>query len=112
MHSTNMNIAKQIAAAGLIAAASALPPLGQQTKIVERPGSGVVRERDKPHGFWGNKRKHKPRVLTDAQRAKHTAKMLRRYERWLSGIVNNPCIDRAVKFKYIYGNLSLPQPRS
>jgi hypothetical protein len=91
-----MNRALVIAALSMSAG---LPRLGQQTEIVARPGSGVVRERDKPHGFWGNKRKHMPRVLTDAQRAKHTAKMRRRYERWARGIIKNPCLrlSRAIK---------------
>lgn len=89
MHS---KIAK-LAAAGLLAAAAGLPPLGQQTQLNTRPGSGVVRERDKPHGLWGNKRKHKPRTLTPEARAKHEAKMQRRYERWVAGIAENPCIS-------------------
>lgn len=93
MQHTSLNIAKQIAAAGLIAAAAGMPPLGQQTQIETRPGSGVVRERDKPRGFWGNKYKHVPRVLTPEQRAKHEAKMRRRFERWANGIINNPCLS-------------------
>lgn len=93
MRNHTANQLKMLAASGLLAMAAGMPPLGQQTRITERPGSGVVRERDKPHGFWGNKRKHKPRVLTPEARAKHEAKMRRRYERWAAGVANNGCLS-------------------
>ena len=71
---TNTSAMKHLPVVGMMAMAAGMPDLGQQREIATKPGSGVVRKRDRPQGFWGNKPKRTPRVLTDAQRAKHTAK--------------------------------------
>ena len=59
----------------------------QQTQIAVRPGSGVVRTRERGY-------RHTPRVLDEAARAKHAAKMQRRYNRWADGLIENPCVSR------------------
>lgn len=81
------NSFRMLAAAGLMAFAVGLPALGQQTQIAVRPGSGVVRTRDRGY-------RHKPRVLDEAARARHAAKMRRRYQRWVEGLSMNPCVSR------------------
>lgn len=63
----------------------AMPPLGQQTQIAVRPGSGVVKTRDRGY-------RHTPRLLNEAARSKHAAKMKRRYVRWDRGLRCNPCV--------------------
>lgn len=75
-------------AAALLAMTASMPPLGQQTQIAVRPGSGVVRTRDRGH-------RHKPRVLDEVARAKHASKMQRRYNRWADGLIDNPCVSSA-----------------
>lgn len=74
------------AASMIMAFAAGMPALGQQTQIAVRPGSGVVRTRDRGY-------RHTPRVLDEAARAKHAAKMQRRYLRWAWGEKFNPCIS-------------------
>lgn len=75
------------AASMILAFAAGLPALGQQTQIAVRPGSGVVLTRDRGY-------RHKPRVLDEAARARHAAKMQRRYVRWRDGLSMNPCVSR------------------
>lgn len=72
---------------GLIGIAlSALPPLfNRHLPPAVQSGHGVTRVRD---------RRHKPRVLDEAARAKHAAKMRRRYDRWVDGLIDNPCVSR------------------
>ena len=66
--------------------ASGMPALGQRTQIAVRPGSGLILTRDRGY-------RHKPRELDPVARAKHAAKMRRRYARWFNGICFNPCIS-------------------
>lgn len=76
------------AASMIMAFAAGLPALGQQTQIAVRPGSGVVRTRDRGY-------RHTPRVLDEAARAKYASKMQRRYNRWADGLIENPCVSSA-----------------
>lgn len=89
-----MTFKATLAAAAIIGAAFAGMPegLGQQRQIATRPGSGIVAKRDRPTGFWGDPRKHVPRVQTPEQRRKHLAKMERRFARWHDSLTSNPCI--------------------
>lgn len=66
--------------------AAGMPALGQRTQIAVRPGSGLILTRDRGY-------RHKPRELDPVARAKHAAKMRRRYARWFNGICFNPCIS-------------------
>ena len=88
-------ISPSIHALVLAAMAAMRAGLGQQLQVTTRAGSGVVAKRDRPTGFWGDPRRHVPRVLTPEQRAKHAEKMLRRRNRWERGLINNPCVSVA-----------------
>ncbi len=93
MKRTHLGLA---ASAVLAVAALAMPEgLGQQLRTSLRPGSGGVAKRDRPTGFWGDPHLHVPRVLTPEQRAKHAAKLMRRYKRWDEGLLLNPCVSAA-----------------
>lgn len=82
------SITSHMVAAALLALASSMPPLGQQTQIATRPGSGVVRKRERNF-------RHVPRQRTPEQIAKHKAKLHRRFERWIDGLAFNPCVSAA-----------------
>jgi hypothetical protein len=79
------------AAAIALAIAAGMPALGQQTEISARPGSGIVRTRDR------DSYKRQPRSRSPEQIAKHEAKMKRRHLRWAHGIADNPCLSMAQK---------------
>lgn len=79
-----MSVGLSKAAASLFLAFAA--SLGQQTQTAVRPGSGAIHTRDRGY-------RHKPRELEPLARAKHAAKMRRRYERWARGECFNPCVS-------------------
>lgn len=84
-----------LAAAVMLAAMSAMPAgFGQQQKLTTQPGSAYVRTRDR-HSFWGGPEKRKPRARTPEQTAKHAAKLMRRRDRFVRGLVRNPCVTPA-----------------
>jgi hypothetical protein len=80
------NSLRNAAVAALMSVAAGMPALGQQTQIAVRPGSGLILTRDRGY-------RHKPRELDPVARAKHAAKMRRRYARWFNGVCFNPCIS-------------------
>jgi hypothetical protein len=90
------SVASRLAAAGILAVVAALPPLGQQAQIATRPGSGVVRKRERNF-------RHVLRQRTPEQIAKHKAKLARRFERWIDGLVFNPCVSAAQMSKLTKG---------
>lgn len=92
MRSTIGGTINQAVAAALMALTSAMPPLGHQTHIAVRPGSGVVKTRNRGS-------RHTPRVRSEAARLKHAAKMRRRYYRWACGLLGNRCIDLATSHR-------------
>jgi hypothetical protein len=48
-------------------------------------------------------RRKEPRVRTEAEIAKHSAKMQRAYARWASGVMYNPCMTREQKNVLLLG---------